>query len=134
MFKCPNQQDSAETSKSDPLVFINSPITSSVDDIIGFSTQVDAICEAIQNGSTMVGLIADYGSGKSSLTGLLSEEVKQAPYRYPDPIVINMWDSLSESDSSSTSDSTPTAAQKYLTSLSRLSRFITTIITRFFSN
>lgn len=112
MFKCRNQQDSAEKAKSEPLVFINSPITSSIDDIIGFSTQVDTICEAIQNGSTMVGLIADYGSGKSSLTGLLSEKVKQSPYRYPNPIVINMWDSLSESDSSSTSDSIPTAAKE----------------------
>jgi len=76
------------------LVFINRPITSSDDDIVGFSTQVDTICEAVKEGSTMIGVIADYGAGKSSLTELLCKRVCNKPYQYPEPIKINMWDSL----------------------------------------
>ena len=80
------------------LVFINKPIKTDAEDVIGFASQVDTICEAIEKGSTMIGVIADYGTGKSSLTELLCAKLKNEPYKYPEPIKINMWDSLVEAE------------------------------------
>lgn len=77
-----------------PLVFVNRPINNPKNDIVGFLPQVNTICEAITNGSTMIGVVADYGAGKSSMTALLSQTVKEKPYKYPTPIKINMWDCL----------------------------------------
>lgn len=77
-----------------PLVFVNRPINDPKNDIVGFLPQVNTICEAITNGSTMIGVVADYGTGKSSMTALLSQTVKERPYKYPTPIKINMWDCL----------------------------------------
>lgn len=77
-----------------PLVFVNRPICSPCEDIVGFSSQVNTICEAVKNGSTMIGVVADYGTGKSSITELLTGTIKKKPYKYPVPIKINLWDCL----------------------------------------
>ncbi len=78
-----------------PIVFVNNPISDAKDDVIGFSSQVETIKNAVKNGATMIGLIADYGTGKSSMTKILKNEYTGSDY--PEPININMWDSLSES-------------------------------------
>ena len=75
--------------KKDSLVYVNTEIKSSEEDIIGFSAQVDSIADAIENGASMVGVIADYGSGKSSIGELL-----EAKKQFKKPIRVNMWDSL----------------------------------------
>ena len=78
-----------------PIIFVNNPIADAKDDVIGFSSQVETIKNSIKNGATMIGLIADYGTGKSSMTTMLKKEYTGLDY--PEPININMWDSLSES-------------------------------------
>lgn len=77
--------------KKDSLVYVNTEIKSSEEDIIGFSAQVDSIADAIENGASMVGVIADYGSGKSSIGELL-----EAKKQFKTPIRVNMWDSLKQ--------------------------------------
>ena len=73
----------------EPIVFVNKPIDSHSNDIVGFSSQVEMICNAIeQEGATMIGIIADYGTGKSSMTQLIKQRFLKPDD--PNPININM--------------------------------------------
>lgn len=78
------------------IVFVNSPVSSKDEDVIGFNDQVNTIINAINENATMVGIIADYGTGKSSMTEMLKE--KYVSEGNPKPIKINMWDSLTKED------------------------------------
>jgi hypothetical protein len=82
--------------KYQPIVFVNNPITSTEEDVIGFDAQVDTLQCAINNGANMIGVIADYGSGKSSMAEMLSLSVQEEGN--PPPIRINMWDCLSNTN------------------------------------
>lgn len=87
-----------------PIVFVNNPIKLAEDDVIGFLYQVEMISCAIDDGeASMIGVIADYGTGKSSITEMLKEKYVKAGY--PEPIKINMWDSLSEPNDSQNDNS-----------------------------
>lgn len=87
-----------------PIVFVNNPIKLAEDDVIGFLDQVEMISCAIDDGeASMIGVIADYGTGKSSITEMLKEKYVKAGY--PEPIKINMWDSLSEPNDSQNNNS-----------------------------
>ena len=87
-----------------PIVFVNNPIKSTEDDVIGFLDQVEMISCAIDDDeASMIGVIADYGTGKSSITEMLKD--KYVKSGYPEPIKINMWDSLSESNHSQNNSS-----------------------------
>ena len=87
-----------------PIVFVNNPIKSAEDDVIGFLDQVEMISCAIDDDeASMIGVIADYGTGKSSITEMLKDKYVKAGY--PEPIKINMWDSLSESNHSQNNNS-----------------------------
>lgn len=87
-----------------PIVFVNNPIKLAEDDVIGFLDQVEMISSAIDDGeASMIGVIADYGTGKSSITEMLKEKYVKAGY--PEPIKINMWDSLSEPNDSQNNNS-----------------------------
>lgn len=87
-----------------PIVFVNNPIKLAEDDVIGFLDQVEMISCAIDDGeASMIGVIADYGTGKSSITEMLKEKYVKAGY--PEPIKINMWDSLSEPNDSQNDNS-----------------------------
>ena len=88
------QENDNLNKRVNPIVFVNNPIKSNDDDVVGFSSQVETISEAIDNGgATMIGVIADYGTGKSSMTEMLKN--KYVELGYPSPIKVNMWDSLS---------------------------------------
>ena len=80
-----------EVKKYEPIIFMNSPITSETNDAIGISSSVAAIEKAIDDDAKMVGIIAEYGAGKSSLTETLASKK-----RFKKPIYINMWDSLQD--------------------------------------
>ena len=63
-----------ERAEYEPIVFINKPATSYLEDVVGFKSQVETIHKAIDNGANMIGVIADYGTSFLSLvfTSLLS--------------------------------------------------------------
>lgn len=88
----------SKSNEVEPIVFVNNPITNLKDDVVGFETQVKTIEKAIEDNATMIGIIADYGTGKSSVTDILSETIVNKPYKYPNPIKINMWDCLQNDD------------------------------------
>ena len=87
-------EKSSSNKEIEPIVFVNSPITSINDDIVGFDTQIKTIEKAIEDDATLIGIIADYGTGKSSVTDILSESIVKKPYKHPTPIKINMWDCI----------------------------------------
>lgn len=75
-----------------PIIFMNTPISSLKDDIIGLNSAVSSINYAVSHNAKMIGVIADYGTGKSSLTDMLSSKKKL----YGKAIRIDMWGSLSK--------------------------------------
>ena len=96
-----------------PIVFVNNPIKSAEDDVIGFLDQVEMISCAIDDGeASMIGVIADYGTGKSSITEMLKDKYVKAGY--PEPIKINMWDSLSESNNSQNNNQVSDLTKSFL--------------------
>ncbi len=81
-----------------PIVFMNTPVSSRNDDVIGIGSAVNSIKRAIKNDANLIGVIADYGAGKSSLTETLSKK------SCGKAIHINMWDSISKLNDSSKTD------------------------------
>lgn len=55
----------------DSLVFMNTPITSADEDVIGFSTYVEKLDAAITAGGQMIALTSPFGAGKTSIVELL---------------------------------------------------------------
>lgn len=86
-----------------PIVFVNNPIKSEKEDIVGFDSQVETLACAIDSGANMIGVIADYGTGKSSLTDILSEALNERK-KIIKPIKINLWDCM-QKDVSASNDS-----------------------------
>ncbi len=94
--KTETQNATAKKKQYSPIVFVNNPVKDSEHDVIGFDAQVKTLQDAIDGGATMIGVIADYGTGKSSMTELLCNSfVKKGN---PNPIKINMWDSLTQAN------------------------------------
>lgn len=77
----------------EPIVFLNTPITSEDRDAIGITSAVEMVNKAIDNGARIIGVVANYGAGKSSLTELLK---KQDTFRKP--ISVNLWGTLEDND------------------------------------
>lgn len=82
-----------ESRKCEPIIFMNSPISTEENDAIGISSAVDSIKMAIEDGAKMIGIVAEYGAGKSSITEMLA-----ADENYKNPIYINMWDSIQDNN------------------------------------
>lgn len=61
------------------LVFMNTPITTMREDVIGFSTYVEKLDAAISNGGQMVALTSPFGAGKTSIVELLQERYLNDP-------------------------------------------------------
>jgi len=86
----------------EPIVFMNMPVSDETSDIIGIDTAISSVEYAIEHDAQIIGLIADYGTGKSSLTDSLAKNKE----KYKKCIKINMWDSLSNNESSKECDLT----------------------------
>lgn len=100
--------ENIKESEYDSIIFMNTPISTENEDIIGINTAVDSIKKAVDNDAKMIGVLADYGSGKSSLTETLAKDEKS----FGKSIHINMWDSISKLDSSQTTTDTINALTK----------------------
>ena len=75
------------------LVFMNTPITSKSEDVIGFSTYVEKLDAAISNGGQMVAITSPFGAGKTSVVELLQERYLNDPQKRV--IKVSMWSNLS---------------------------------------
>lgn len=88
------------------LVFINSPIDSISDDIIGFSAHADKLQAAIASGAKMIAVTSPFGSGKSSLSKILEKNLeKHSEYQC---IRLSLWPQLLSSKNKSNESETNT--------------------------
>lgn len=92
-----NEVQNKDDNGYSPIVFVNTPISDAIHDVIGFDSQVKTLRAAIADGANMIGIIANYGTGKSSMTELLSQSFDDDDNK---PIKINMWDCLSQATTS----------------------------------
>lgn len=133
-----NTKENNEISqKFEPIVFVNNPISSSKDDVIGFDSQIDTLLCAINNDANMIGIIADYGTGKSSMTELLSEAAEKTNKNKP--IKINMWDCLSKIANNSDSEGVSALTKSFLYQLAnghsnKFGRYINKILSKNYGN
>lgn len=74
------------------LVFMNTPITSADEDVIGLSTYVEKLDAAITAGGQMIALTSPFGAGKTSIVELLQEKYKETKKKRI--IKISMWSNL----------------------------------------
>lgn len=61
-------------SEKQEIIYLNKPITSAKNDIIGFETYVNKLDAAINADAHMIGVVAPFGAGKSSVIDLLEEK------------------------------------------------------------
>ena len=85
------KNDNAITTKQDIILFNNSPISNSSNDIFDLKIKAQAVKKAIDEKANAVALIGEYGSGKSSLINILYTDNKKA---FEKPIYINLWDCI----------------------------------------
>lgn len=82
------ETNNTTTEEKDIVLFNNSPIGKSNNDIFDLSIKAQAVKKAIDEKANTVALIGEYGSGKSSLTNILYEDNKEC---FEKPIYINLW-------------------------------------------
>ena len=75
--------------KKDIILFNNSPIGNSNNDIFDLRIKAEAIKKAIDEKANTIALIGEYGSGKSSLINILYTDNRKV---FETPIYINLWD------------------------------------------
>lgn len=83
--------------KREPIIFMNTPISSPEEDVVGFSVHVDNLDAAITKGAQMIALTSPFGTGKTSITELL--QAKYAKDKRKRVIRVPMWSQLSNSAS-----------------------------------
>lgn len=86
---CKQKENERECS----MIFMNTPITDSADDVIGFSTYVEKLDAAIANGGQMIALTSPFGAGKTSIAGLLQNKYKNDSKKRV--VKVSMWSHLS---------------------------------------
>ena len=77
--------------KKDIILFNNSPIGNSNNDIFDLRIKAEAIKKAIDEKANTIALIGEYGSGKSSLINILYTDNRKV---FETPIYINLWDCI----------------------------------------
>lgn len=89
---CKKNKKTEAISANKSLVFMNTPITTMREDVIGFSTYVEKLDAAISNGGQMVALTSPFGAGKTSIVELLQERYLNDPQKRV--IKVSMWSNL----------------------------------------
>lgn len=97
-----NESDSQlRNSNADALVFLNTPIRSKDEDVIGLQAHVDSLQTAIDAGAQMIAVTSPFGAGKSSVTELLRQQNPNQRI-----IGVSMWSHLCKDGESEDSIST----------------------------
>ena len=74
------------------LIFMNTPIADSAEDVIGFSTYVEKLDAAIASGGQMIALTSPFGAGKTSIAELLQNKYKNDAEKRV--VKVSMWSHL----------------------------------------
>ncbi len=79
-------------SGNEKMIYLNTPITTKENDIIGLSVCADKLSDAIDAGAQMIAITSPFGAGKTSVIDLLEE--KRANYKKEHVLKIPMWSQL----------------------------------------
>lgn len=99
------------SNNNESVVFVNKPINSEQEDVIGIMSYVKRIKKAIEKGSNVIGIIGNYGIGKSSVINLLKNHFESQVVKDEKTnkiakknkiITINLWENSSIKNSNST--------------------------------
>ena len=74
------------------MIYLNTPITTKENDIIGLSVCADKLSDAIDAGAQMIAITSPFGAGKTSVIDLLEE--KRASHKKEHILKIPMWSQL----------------------------------------
>ena len=77
---------------NEKMIYLNTPITTKENDIIGLSVCADKLSDAIDSGAQMIAITSPFGSGKTSIIDLLQE--KRANNKKEHILKIPMWSQL----------------------------------------
>ncbi len=100
-----------------PIVFINKPIQSREEDVIGVEAHIASVKEAIDKDANIIGIVSGYGTGKSSIVDIMSKEHKSL-----DCITINMWDSLENNNDNNENESLGVLIKSFIYQLGKKKR------------
>lgn len=79
-------------SNNEKMIYLNTPITTKENDIIGLSVCADKLSDAIDEGAQMIAITSPFGSGKTSIIDLLQEN--RADNKNEHILKIPMWSQL----------------------------------------
>lgn len=79
-------------SDKENMIYLNTPITTKENDIIGLSVCADKLSDAIDSGAQMIAITSPFGAGKTSIIDLLQE--KRSSYKKEHILKIPMWSQL----------------------------------------
>lgn len=79
-------------SNNEKMIYLNTPITTKENDIIGLSVCADKLSDAIDEGAQMIAITSPFGSGKTSVIDLLQE--KRGDNKKEHILKIPMWSQL----------------------------------------
>lgn len=74
------------------MIYLNTPITTEKNDVIGLSVCADKLSDAIDTGAQMIAITSPFGSGKTSIIDLMQE--KRANNKKEHILKIPMWSQL----------------------------------------
>ena len=77
------------------MIYLNTPITTEKNDVIGLSVCADKLSDAIDTGAQMIAITSPFGSGKTSIIDLMQE--KRANNKKEHILKIPMWYSFAHS-------------------------------------
>lgn len=84
-------------SENEKMIYLNTPITTTKNDIIGLSVCADKLSDAIDAGAQMIAITSPFGSGKTSVIDLLQEKRKNNKKEHV--LKIPMWSQLHQLES-----------------------------------
>lgn len=79
-------------SENEKMIYLNTPITTKENDIIGLSVCADKLSDAIDAGAQMIAITSPFGAGKTSVIDLLQEKREQNKKEHI--LKIPMWSQL----------------------------------------
>lgn len=79
-------------SENDKMIYLNTPITTKENDVIGLSVCADKLSDAIDAGAQMIAITSPFGAGKTSVIDLLQE--KRSDNKKEHILKIPMWSQL----------------------------------------
>ena len=82
----------SEQNEREKLLFLNTPISEEIQDVVGVNVYVEKLCASIDSGAQMIAVTSPFGSGKTSISELFEQRRKSE--KREKIIKVSMWSQL----------------------------------------